>query len=141
MVTSMYYQSQFESSARHSQAISILNNFRHYLTGRKKEPLPQAWQQICHRAVELERPAVVSNGHVYDGDGFSPTLELSSALHGAASSLHFDDETKKHTFARLKALLNGSQPNPEECMHQILVSLVERSMDSITDQSVMENAR
>ncbi len=137
----MYYQTQLATSARHSQAISILNNFRHYLTGRKKEPLPQAWQLICHRAVDLERPAPVGNTHIYEGDGFSPTLELSSALHGAASSLHFDDETKKHTFARLKALVNGSLPNPEEGMHQTLVNLVERSMDSITDQPVMETAR
>ena len=127
----MSYWNQFHASARHSEAIAILNHVRHYLTGRKPAPPSGAQQSICRKAVALEGFAAGTDDSFIEVDALSAAFELSNALHGAATSLHYDEEQRRNTLAGFEALLDGVRPDSGEA-HRNLMHLVERSMDSIS---------
>ena len=133
----MSYWNQVHVSARHSEAIAILNHVRHYLVGRKTSPPSGTQQSICRRAVALEDGEMDVLAEV---DALSPASALSHALHGAATSLYFDDEQRRSAFASFEALLDGARPTSGDA-HQNLMHLVERSMDTIGDIPATVQAR
>jgi len=119
-------------TAYHSEAITILNHMRHCLTGRRYRPLSGIQRRICQKAFDLDEDAPIP----MDFDDLAPAMELSHALRGAASSLAFDDETRRNAFEGVAALVTGDRPDPD--LQQALIHLVERSMDSIADAPVID---
>ena len=120
----MIYQSQVYVSARQSEAITVLNQLRHILTGRKQTTLSNTETQLFRQAIDAP-----SYTFLNDLDEYAPVVELSHAIHQAAGKL--DEDTRASTLASFKTFLDGSSPEPETEGRRALVTLVERSMDRI----------
>ena len=135
----MSHTSSLETHARYSVAISILNNFRHWLIGRDGSGLRQDDKDIFLESLDISESEELSDKMVlYSLHGFvshkhSAAIELSDAINKALESLEAG-EKEVCLKALRKALESEDLTDPDKTEKDILINFVTRSMYVIDSQ-------
>lgn len=114
-----------QQSARAGEAIAILNNVRHCLTGRRRDRLPAEQIYICRQALQFEDNGV---GELVD-EGTMSAMAIKGAFEDVGADL--EPEERLQMFGTLKGLLDGIPVDVDQEHNRGLIHLVERSMDRI----------
>ena len=142
----MSYMSLLETNARYSVAISILNNFRHWLMGREDANFQDEDAEIFLESIDINQtPKLSSKMILYSFQGFgndqrSAAVELSDALTEALEKFETDERNQRleilTELIKSKDINLLSEPDKQGTMRlvidtmQIINSQVERSPDN-----------
>lgn len=135
----MSHTSSLETHARYSVAISILNNFRHWLIGREGARLLQDDKDIFLESLDISQSESLSDKMVlYSFHGFgshkhSAAIELSDAINKVLESLD-EDKREPSLNALGKALESEDLSSLNETEKTLLVNFVTRAMYVIDSQ-------
>jgi len=139
----MSHTSSLETHARYSVAISILNNFRHWLIGREGAGLRQDDKDTFLESLDISESEALSDKMVlYSLHGFgshkhSAAIELSDAINKSLESL---ESGKKEIClnALRKALGSEDLNNLDQAEKDLLIDFVTRAMYVIDSQDDMD---
>lgn len=128
-----------EATARYSEAMSILNSFRHWLTGREGANLDYNDVEVFLESVDMNQDQKLSSKMLlYSFQGFnnehSPAIELSEALSNALATT-FEPEEREEHLSHLRMILESKDKNIDESQKDSIIKLIVNTMQIISNET------
>ena len=135
----MSYMSLFEKNVEYSNAISILNEYRHYLKDSHRYKFTNNDKEILLESLKLNNrnrfyELVFYNLRLFADVEKSAAIELSNAINNSLNKKFKDDERRKEYFEYIKNSLKPKN-SLENSKKNMIEDLIIESIKFISNQS------